>query len=199
MPYLSLTDFVDVVSKAGSPKATKVSQIKNREKYSPATDFYKSLREGIVNIHESCSPKAALKEILGGLTDKKKIANYPLAIDGYKKWWGNKAFSWFNPPNAKFSKHGFDISVNPELGLEFNGQRHVIKLYLKDEKLTKFRVDLITGLMKLTLSQSAGNGTLMSVLDARSSKLFTSSSGAASLEPMIDAELSYIAALWPHL
>jgi hypothetical protein len=199
MPYLSLTDFVDVVSKAGSPKATKVSQIKNREKYSPATDFYKTLREGIVNIHESDSSKAALKEILGGLTDKKKIANYPSAIDGYKKWWGNKALGWFNPPNAKFSKHGFDISVNPELGLEFNGKRHVVKLYLKDEKLTKFRVDLITGLMNLALSQPAGNGALMGILDARSAKLFTSSGGTASLEPMIDAELSYIAALWPHV
>ena len=51
MPQISLTDFVDVVAKAGRPKATKVRQVKERHAYEPAFDFYKSLREHIVENH----------------------------------------------------------------------------------------------------------------------------------------------------
>lgn len=199
MTYLSLTDIVDVISKAGLPKATKISQIKNRDKYSPATDFYKTLREGLIEIHKSNKPKASLKGILTGLSDAKKKANYPFAIDGYRKWWGNKQLKWFVPPSATYSKHGFDISVNPELGLEVNGIRHVIKLYLKDEKLTKLRIDLITSLMHESLPQEAGTKTAMCVLDVRNSKLYGPPINSAALMPMVEAELSYIASLWPHV
>lgn len=196
MPYLSLTDFVDVVSKAGSPKATKITQIKCRDKYSPAIDFYKPLREGIVDIHKSGAARAALKRIVDTLTDDKKVANYTSAIAGYRKWWGSKQFIWFVPPSATYSKHGFDISVNPELGLEFGGQRHVIKLYLKDEKLTKLRIDLITGLMSQTLAQNAGAQAKMCVLDVRSSKLHEAPASSQTVMPMVEAELAYVATLW---
>jgi hypothetical protein len=45
MIRVSLTDFVDIVSKSGTPKATKVAQVKKRGRYEPAVDFYKPLRE----------------------------------------------------------------------------------------------------------------------------------------------------------
>ena len=45
MPEISLTDFVDFVIKAGSPKLTKVRELVNRGGYSPAFDFWKTLRE----------------------------------------------------------------------------------------------------------------------------------------------------------
>jgi len=66
---LSLTDFVDFVCKSGSTKLTKVKQIKNREDYSPATDFYKALREGIQDIHRKNGKKKELKIILEKVSD----------------------------------------------------------------------------------------------------------------------------------
>lgn len=39
MPRITLTDVVDITSKSGTPKATKVNQIKYRQAYSPQTDF----------------------------------------------------------------------------------------------------------------------------------------------------------------
>lgn len=47
---ISLTDFVDFVCKSGSAKLTQVKKVKYRDDYSPATDFYKALREGIIQI-----------------------------------------------------------------------------------------------------------------------------------------------------
>lgn len=50
---LSLTDVVDVVLKSGVSKATKVEQIKKRAPYSPSSDYYKPLREAIIQAHQN--------------------------------------------------------------------------------------------------------------------------------------------------
>jgi len=108
---------------------------------------------------------------------------------------GKKALKWFKPSSVIFSRSGVDVSINPELGLEINGDRHLIKLYLKSEKLSKARADLIIGLMDKALSDST-NSTSMSVLDVKNAKLFSSPVPTAAFVPMIEAELAYIASLW---
>jgi hypothetical protein len=199
MPRLSLTDLVDIVSKAGSPKATKVKQVKNRQDYNPATDFYKPLRERLVALHQAGKPKGELDSILHGLTDQKKISTYPSLIEGYRKWWGTKALAWYQPPGATYSHSGIDVSVNPELGLTINGVPHVVKLYLKDDDVNKSKMDLITALMEHCLRAKVGPAPIMSVLDVRGSRLYTLGANAANQRAIIDAELSYVAALWPNV
>jgi hypothetical protein len=51
MPALSMTTLVDIVSRAGTPKATCISRAKNQDVagYDPAADYYKSVREAIVS------------------------------------------------------------------------------------------------------------------------------------------------------
>jgi hypothetical protein len=51
-----------------------------------ATDFYKPLREGIIEIHKTDGNKTALDALIFGLTNSKKKKNYPEAIAGYKKF-----------------------------------------------------------------------------------------------------------------
>ncbi|MEZ4253047.1 MAG: hypothetical protein R3B99_32975 [Polyangiales bacterium] len=38
---ISLTDFVDFAMESGTPKVTKVAEMKDRPDYQPAFDFYK--------------------------------------------------------------------------------------------------------------------------------------------------------------
>jgi hypothetical protein len=199
MPRLSLTDLVDVVSKAGSPKATKVKQIKNRQDYSPATDFYKPLREKLVAIHQADQSRSDLPTILDGITDLKKIKTYAILVEGYRKWWGTKTFGWFSPPTTIYSHAGLDVSINPELGLSFNGVDHLVKLYLKDDEVNKAKMDLITSLMEHCLREKSKQGTIMSVLDVRGSKLYVLGTNATAQKAIIDAELAYVAALWPNV
>lgn len=199
MPRLSLTDFVDVVSSSGTPKATKVRQVKARPDYNPAFDFWRKLRLLIVNTHEDSLPKTNLDQVLVGLTDKKKQTAYPPVIKAYKKWWGNKTLDWFAPPHGVYSKHGIEVSVNPELGLAVNGMQHLIKLYFKDGALTKNRADLITQLMVTELGGDVAPGTVMSVLDIRRSKLISPTIQVPNLMATVDAELAYIGALWASI
>ncbi len=196
MPQLSLTDFVDVVSRSGTPKATKVAEIKNRPAYHPAFDFYKALREHIIETHENGRPKTKLIDIIATVTDPKKNTAYPCIVAGYQKWWGKKNLTWFEPPNGLFTQHGIDVSVNPELGLEVNGKRHLIKLYFKADPLTKNRVDIVTHLMAVQLGAKVPPGTTMSILDIRNSKLISPTVPIAHMNATLNAELAYISALW---
>ncbi len=196
MPQISLTDFVDIVSKSGRQKATKVRQVKDRPEYEPAFDFYKALREHLTENHRAGGAKATISEVLVTLTDPKKIKNYPDLVAGYKKWWGRKTLAWFNPPRGIYSTNGFDITVNPELGLLINGERHIIKLYLKNDALTTFKTEIIIDLLEHQLRASAAPTDKFAVLDVRESKLFAENPHAPASIPIVNAEIAYIASIW---
>jgi hypothetical protein len=197
MPRISLSDFVDVVSRSGSPKATKVREIKNRSPYLPATDFYKPFRDGLVDLHRKAQGKSSLTA-LASPNDLKKAASYAALVDGYRKWWGRKDLVWFEPSREIYEAHGVEIVVNPTLGLAVNGVPHLIRLHLKADKLTKMRADLIGALMLSTL-ETASPGAAMAVLDVRNSKLFAAGNGPDGVDAMVNAELAYIASLWPKV
>lgn len=199
MPKISLTDFIDVVSKSGTPKATKVAQIKNRPEYGPAQDFYKIFRDGVVELHKNGGEKSDLKKIQLKTADEKRLAHYPGMIKGYGKWWGKKTITWFAPPTTTYNNSGIDISVNPELGLAIDGKNYVIKMYMKSDKLTKPRAELITELMENSLRPLIKNNAKIAVIDIKNAKLFEFMQNKKKLQPMIDAELAYIASLWPNL
>jgi hypothetical protein len=199
MPAISLTDFVDVVSKTGSTKITKIAQIKNRPSYSPSSDFYKAVREAIVEMHAKSLPKSHIDESLRRLTDPKKLVNYPDVTLGYRRWLGRKQPEWFAPPGAVFSAHGFDVKINPELGLIVNGTPHVIKLYFKGEALSKGRIQVAAHLMEVSLRQKSIAGAVMSVLDTRQSKLLSPQVPLEKLTAGLRGELAYIASVWPDV
>lgn len=199
MPRLSLTDFVDVVSTSGLPKSTKLSQIKHRETYHPAFDFYKPLRDYIVDIHRLNQSKTALSGILARLTDQKKIDAYPSLVNAYRSWWGRKTLTWFDPPSGLYASSGVEVSINPELGLQINGSQHLIKLYFKADSLSKNRVDVITHLMAKTLNGRCPSNTKMAVLDIRNAKLITTTVPIPTLDATLNAELAYIANIWPNI
>jgi hypothetical protein len=199
MPKLSLTDFVDVAVAAGMPKATKIKELKARGAYDPRTDFYKALREHLVDLHRRGKSKAELKSLLPSLTDTKKITNYPAALRGYTKWWGNRTMTWFTPPGGTFSSNGIDIGVNPELGLTIGGMRHVIKLYFKGEKLSKNRCAIIHELLEVELRSKAKPTDVIGVLDVRRGKFFPTSGVNPTAQAMLHAELAYIADIWNRL
>ena len=103
MDAVSLTSFVDFVSKAGSPKLTVVKKWKTRGDYDPATDFYKPIREQIVDIDRHQRPLSRLDDMLASLTHKTKIDTYPALIAGYGKWHSKNKSTWFEPVTGLWS------------------------------------------------------------------------------------------------
>jgi hypothetical protein len=196
---ISLTDFIDFVCKTGSTKLTHVKNVKEREAYNPATDFYKALREGIIELHKSGGTKADLKQIIDSITDSKKEVNYQIAIDGYKKFWGRKSLKWMNPPNKHWVVNDLDVKINPEIGLEYDSKFYVIKLYLKSDKLSKNKIDQILALMEKELRSKVEDEVVFAVLDVKNAKLHANDTKDISLMALLMGEAVSFETIWKAL
>ncbi len=192
---ISLTDFVDIVSKSGIIKSNKVKEVITREPYHPAFDFYKILREGIVNFHKTNQDISLLKSIPNKQKDIKKQVTYYKIVQQYISWLGRKNITWFDPPTCQFSHLDIDVTINPELGIEINNQPHLIKLYFKSDPLSKNKIEIITHLMSTALNSKLSRSTIMSVLDINNKKLISPTVPIKGLDGTLLAELAYISAL----
>lgn len=197
MPDISLTDFVDFVISSGTPKLTKVLQIKRRGDYQPAHDFWRELREGIVNFHKShATGKHELDRILATLDDK-KTARYADCLSGYKRFLGRKRITWFEPPNGRWTSGGLVIRINPELGLNIEGKRYVVKLYFKKEPLSRRRTDIVRLLLHAALNNVANRpGIHYAILDVPRWKLFDDRPPDQALVPLLNGEASNFITIW---
>jgi len=200
-PLISLTDFVDFVVKSGRPKLTVVKQIKSRDQYATFEDFWRRLRTAIVEYHKNGhSDKSEFDDIIDTLNpnDSPKQTAYPIAIKAYKKFLGRKKLAWIDPPRNVWTAGGINVSVNPEIGLEINGQKTLIKLYFKKEKLIKAKADLILALMQEGLPDLE-KGTHVAILDVREAKLFEATKPQTSLLPLLYGEAVNFATIWREL
>lgn len=200
MPTLTLTQLVDVVSKAGTPKVNCVRHIKAQlsEDYNPATDFYKILREATVESHSANLGKSHVLDTAKSVRDQKRATNYGTLAKAYTSWWGRKESECFHPPHSEWQSGGdFTVSVNPELGLIINNTRHVIKLYFKADTLSKNRIDIVTHLMHEEFAPR-NRDCEFPVLDIRNKKLHTVVP-PAGLTSALHAEIAYISSLWDHV
>lgn len=198
MPEISLTSFVDFVSKSGRSKLTVLRKTKKQieDGYGPEKDFYKRLREALVEMHRASGTINDVSSILPVLTDQKKMALYPKLIDGYRRWSGRKGAEWFEPDHTVWRYDKLGVRINPELGLAIKGIPHLIKLYFKQEPLSKSRIDVITHLMSVACAQRAPQGCVMGVLDVRQSKLIRPTVPIEGLDTMLRAEAAYWITAW---
>jgi len=193
---VSLTDFLDFAIRAGTPKLTKVAEVKRRGQYSPAADYWRPLREKIQELHESGSfDIKALEQFAGTYADPKKVERYSAAVRGYKRFLGRKAVSWLKPPYSVWTPSRLRVRINPEVGLRVAGSKYILKLYFKNERLSKYRVDLLTFLLRHQLSQSAP-GAEFGVLDVANARLFPASQATTDLMPLLLGEAASFVAIW---
>lgn len=189
MPEISLTEFVDFAIKSGTPKLTAVRRIRAQHAagYHPARDYWRKLRDGIVEMHEQGQAKSALDALVKGVDDANKRKNYPVAARAYKKFLGQKSVAWFEPVRANWRHGNLSVRINPELGLILDGAPHLVKLYFKEQKLTKERVAIISHMMRAALGPRA-KGAKVALLDVRNSRLHAFGAPAPDLLPLLEGE-----------
>ena len=170
MERVSLTYFVDFVLKVGTPKLSGVKEFKEH-RYDHLTDFYRPLREAIVDAHEKGKPDRALDDFLGTLTDERKRRIFPGLVEGYRKFL-RPGMKWFSPPHTTLPVGDLEININPELGFEIDGTPYLIKTYFRGEPLAQKRVATVLGLITSALG-SGRPGTVFAMLDVKNSRLRT--------------------------
>jgi hypothetical protein len=191
---VSLTTFVDFVSKSGTPKITVVRHFKHGAAYHPAFDFYRPLRDAIVQVHAHGKPKKTLDDLVTALADPRKVEAYAAVVRGHKRFMRRHPARWFDPPRGSWVEGGLAVHVNPELGLEIKRVRHVVKLYFKAEKLPKRNVATIARLMERSLGEP-GTRTVFAVLDVRRGALHVPSSSMPGIDALLSSEAASFAAI----
>jgi hypothetical protein len=191
---VSLTTFVDFVSKSGTPKITVVRRFKHGAAYRPAFDFYKPLRDAIVQVHAQGKPKKTLDDLVAALADPRKVEAYAAVVRGHKRFMRRHPARWFDPPRGSWAEGGLVVHVNPELGLELGHVRHVVKLYFKAEKLPKRNVATVTRLMEKALGQP-GPRTRFAVLDVRRGALHVLGGSMPGIDALLSSEAASFAAI----
>ncbi|WP_339700879.1 hypothetical protein [Algoriphagus aquimarinus] len=183
---IPLTSFIDFVLKSGSPKMTSAKKIKSQseEDYNVATDYYKRFREAVQELHKKDLQKATLLKIVGPLPPN-KVENYKKMAEGYKKFLGRKGVKWFKPSRENWKQGNLNIAINPELGLEWDGKKYLVKLYLKAEKPSKDRLASILALMNHTI---VSTDCTFAVLDVRNSKIYTYENEMDLMMPLVEGE-----------
>ena len=170
MERISLTCFVDFVLTVGPPKLAGVKEAKDH-RYDNVTDFYKPLREAIVDMHEKGKPDRALDEFLGTLTDERKRRIFPGLVEGYRKF-VRPGMKWFSPQHTTHPVGDLELNINPELGFEIDGTPYVIKTYFRGEPLAQKRVSIVLGLISSALGPTRP-GTVFAMLDVKNGQLRT--------------------------
>ena len=191
---ISLSDFVDFVTRSGMPKLTKVRQLKHRGEYHAYSDFYRGIREAIVAAHadnrgkESIGPAA-----LSTLEEDKRRHHYEALIAAYSRWWGRKELVWSEPEQAVRRFDGFHLKVNPELGLSIAGEPHLIKLHFKEAPLSKRYSEVLACIMYESFPVPPA--AKVAILDVRRRKLH-SLSPTPKLSALVAGELAAFSAMW---
>lgn len=196
MAYISLSDFIEYVSKSGTTKFSKVKAIYRREDYHPSKDFWRILREAIIELHSKNRDKSDLDEVLKGLTDRKKQNRYPELVKQYKSFLGRKKIEWFEPPIKEWKFENLKVKLNPELGLDINGKLYVIKLWFKAEKLSKAKAELILLLLNEKLQTKKFKDVTFAILDIGNKKLFDSTKLTSAEFPLLEAEALSFIRIW---
>lgn len=192
MPEIPMTSFVDFVLANGPARLTRVRNVKRQmeEGYSPATDFYKGVREGIVDLHEGGLPQSYLDQVVRWAHAKKQ-AHYSEIVAGYKKFLRRKNVVSFKTRSASWTFRTLTVHANPDLGLKIDGSSHLVKLYFKSEKLSQRRVEVVLHLMRRGLASRR-----VALLDTRRGRLYSPSARRADMDAFLSGEAAAFIEMW---
>lgn len=200
---ITLTEFVNFVSKSGSAKISVVKAAKKRREMEDnpyCTDYWYMLRNRIVEFHKKDKTIDFLDELLRLIPDNKK-ENYDALINGYKKFLGKKKVKYITPIRKTWVIGDISIALNPELVLEMNKKIYVIKLYMSvQESMNQKLTDLITSLLEHEMrAKVGGDEPIFTVLDVRNGRLYKQKKRDSSLYALLKGEARSFETQWKEL
>ena len=200
MPEISMTTFIDFVVASGTTKLTVVRRAKEQYQrgYSQSADFYRPVREAIIEMHREGQPTSHLDGVPNSLGDPRKISAFSECGASYKKWWGRKTIEWIGSFNSIWTYQNLAVRVNPELCLRINNQDYVIKMYFKAEKPSKPRLETMFHLLRINIPVDAGTAT-PSILDVRRANLFSPNRNIPDVNTLLNGEALSFQTMWDQI
>lgn len=196
---VTLTTFMDFVVASGTKKITCVRDAKKQydRGYDPRFDFYRPLREGIIEMHKKGREPSSLSNVLANLTDQKKISSYPKCIDGYCECLGNKPLDYTPSRTYKWHSNGLVVRVNPEVILAIGGKPHAVKLYFKADPLPLGTIAPMLRMIEMSVPKTTR--AKPTIIDLQHAKMYTREKLDPSLDALLAAEAASFTVLWESL
>lgn len=173
---IGFTSFMDFcIRKSTQAKITKAKELKYRDDYHPALDFWKQLRDRIVDMHRNNHSGDYLDHLINEITDR-KLSQYTSAIKGYKKFLKSlksKTIVPYDVDKSFWVHKDLTVQSTPEIGLIIDGVPHRIKLYFKEykERIDIRNAELLLTLMEESVHKSIVPNEKQAILKVHTGKL----------------------------
>lgn len=194
MIAISLTDFVDFISTSGTTRLVCVRDIANRGEYHPSKDFYKQVREIII---ENCRAAATADDLTAAIATIRNPAKAPRHSAALRGMAGfmrrRRTRDWFEPPSGEWIHRDLRVRVNPEAGFVIDGKPHTLKLYFKDDPIARREASVVNYLMRAALT--CDKSMRFGVVDVPRSRMLTHSA-RGRLEPLLTGEAELFVSLY---
>jgi hypothetical protein len=198
MVKVSLTTFLDFTAATGAGRLTQVRKAKSQSEtpYSPATDYWRPLREAIrEEFEDGWGGRDSLKRLRETTHDPKKQARYGECVKGLAQWSKGKQFGPSKRKTGSWVSGDLTVSVNPELVLDINGASTAVKLYFRSEKLAKPRINTLLYL----LDKGLPSKSRPAVLDVPRGKLIAETVPVADLDIVLEGDAAQFITMWNRL
>lgn len=192
---ITFTTFMSFVLANGAARMTQVRKALSMyaSEYRFAS-WYLELRVPIAECFKGAGT-ASLDRALSRIADERKRESHEEVVAGLKRWIGKKKISSFAVSSKTWSAAGLTVSVNPEHGLVINGERYVVKLYMKDARPTQRSLAPLLHL----LHETHGDVAKVMILDCRRGKQYTLSKKVKDMDKFLEAEARAFVSLWESL
>jgi hypothetical protein len=160
--------------------------------YQQGQDYYRRMREGIVDMHRIGGDSAALWQIVEAAPVRKRT-NFEACAKGYEAWMRKRGFIWSRRPASRLWKHGgLSVIVNPELLMRIDDEPHRVKLYFKAPPIKQAGANLVIHLFEAVSPTDAH----IAVLDVRRGKMFRKTRSSRDYETVLRSEALSFSAMW---
>lgn len=198
---ISMTEFVNFINASGIARMTVVAnaKAKHEEMEGNPYDYWKDFKDEVKKQLKKQGSKEDLLELLETMRED-VLDNYQKMINGYLKFWKPTRMKWIKPVNKLANIGGVKMYVNPEIGIEWQNKKYMIKLYLKaNESLDKRHADIILALMENQLREKVDEDVLFAILDVRKGRLYPYVNDDPRLMIFLKSEGREFAEMWREL
>jgi hypothetical protein len=111
----------------------------------------------------------------------------------YQAWLDRRAPAWFDVSPSVLQIEGLRVRINPELGMSIDGSRYLVKLYFKQDSLSKSKKD---AMLHLLAHGTSLTGAIPAILNVRLQKLVVAESPTPWVEAQLAQEAAMFVAMW---
>lgn len=186
---VGLNNFLRFMSADGASKVNQVLQA--LQEYRESKDFYREFRDPAIlaiAAHDTTNLEAKVAAI-----ERRKSSHYAQCLAGLHHWISKTDYKVIGYPKSESWNAGeIRIAVNPEILIDVNGKRYIVKLYMAQDSLSQTARKALSWLIKHTHGSSAAPA----ILEVRKGKLSPTPRPTRKIAQWIKAEVAAFVALW---